>query len=331
MATELLDAPTQSETRVANYSITDAEIAAIRERATGLKPDTPKSYELVRSTIAECRSLRVAVEKRRKDLKADALEWGRVVDSEAKRITVALEEIEKPLQSAKDAVDAERERVRREKEEAIRRQIEEAAAAKRAAEEARLKAERDAEEARLAEERKALEAERAKLEAEREKIEAERAAAEKERLRIESEAHAARRKAQAEEDARQAKVRAEQQAREQAERDRLAEERRALEAERAKLAAEEAARQATIRAEQEAKERAERERIEAERRATEEAELKARREALRPDVEKLHTWAGVIRGLPAPNLKDAGAKEIAKLVQSDLETIAQKIEAWQAA
>ena len=58
---------------------------------------------------------RVAVEKKRKDLKADALEWGRKVDAEAKRITVLLEPIEVHLQTEEDKVTKEKERIRTQK------------------------------------------------------------------------------------------------------------------------------------------------------------------------------------------------------------------------
>jgi len=58
---------------------------------------------------------RVAVEKKRKDLKADALEWGRKVDAEAKRISALLEPIEVHLQTEEDKVTKEKERIKAEK------------------------------------------------------------------------------------------------------------------------------------------------------------------------------------------------------------------------
>ena len=58
---------------------------------------------------------RVEVEKKRKELKADALEWGRKVDTEAKRIFGLLEPIETHLQTEENRVAQEKERIRQEK------------------------------------------------------------------------------------------------------------------------------------------------------------------------------------------------------------------------
>jgi threonine aldolase len=49
-------------------------------------------------------------------LKADALEYGRVVDSVAKRITAEIESVENVLSAAKQIVDDEKARVKREAE-----------------------------------------------------------------------------------------------------------------------------------------------------------------------------------------------------------------------
>jgi hypothetical protein len=73
---------------------------------------------MARKGIAETRALRVEVEEERKSLKAGALEYGRKVDSEAKRITTSLYEIEDPLKTAKAKVDDEREAKRKAKEDA---------------------------------------------------------------------------------------------------------------------------------------------------------------------------------------------------------------------
>jgi cell division protein FtsL len=93
-----------------------------------------------------------------------------------------------------------------------------------------------------------------------------------------------------------------------AERAKAEDERRQIDAERARLAAEEAARQAKIRAEQEARERIEQERLAEERRKVEEAELAKRREALRPDVEKVHAFSATLKKIEPPKVKSAVAK-----------------------
>lgn len=270
---------------IIQFNVTDERLAEMRERMTGLTCATPADYEMTRKSIAECRDLRVAVENRRKELKEDALKWGRLVDSEAKRITAALESIENPLKEMKRLVDEEAERKRQEKADAIRREMEAAAAKRREAEEARLKAEREAEEARIAEERRKLEEEQAKLRAER--------AAQEEAARIEREKIEAER----------VKARAEQEAREKAEREKLEAERARIEAERMRLEREEMERQAKIRAEQEARERLERERIAEQERQLAEQKRQAELAALRPDIEKVAAFADSLRAIEAPKVK----------------------------
>ncbi len=137
---------------VVRFDVTEADLAAIREEYSGLTADTPEGYESTRLAIGNCRKTRVAIESRRKDLKRDALTYGRAVDSAAKQLTALVEAIEAPLKERKLAVDDEKERVAREEREAEQRAIE----AERAAE-------REVEEARMAAERKELAAERAAM------------------------------------------------------------------------------------------------------------------------------------------------------------------------
>lgn len=271
---QLMEEP--AATAVVKFNVTDESIAELRARMTGLTCATPADYELVRVSIAECRELRVAVENRRVELKADALEWGRKVDREAKRITAALESIENPLKAAKKLVDDEAERVKQEKADAIRRQMEEAAAKRREAEEARMKAERDAEEARIAEERRKLEEEQKRLSAERQALQAE-----------------------------QDRMRAAQDAAAKAEQERIDAERREIETQRRKLEQEEFERQAKIKAEQDARDKAERERIEQHEREVAAQKRQAELAALRPDIEKVATFADMLRAIEAPKVKSA--------------------------
>lgn len=278
MQTEVMARPVQNH--IIDYGVTDAALAKLKEKYTGLTCDTKEGYEKTRKAIADIRDRRVAVENRRKELKADSLEYGRKVDREAKRITEALEEIEEPLKAAKKLVDDEAERVRREAEEAERRKAEEEARRIREEQLARERAEREAEEERLRIERERLEAERAELEKAR-RAEEERQRAERERVEAEQ----------------------------RAERERMEAERRELEAERQRLAQEEAVRQAKIQAEREAAERAERERLAEERRKVEAAELAARLEAMKPDAEKLKSLAEQLRNIAYPEMQTKEAKE----------------------
>ena len=66
---------------------------------------------------------RTDVEKRRKELKQGAVDYGRLVDSTAKAITERLEAIEGPLKANKEQIDAENERIRKEKEETERLRV----------------------------------------------------------------------------------------------------------------------------------------------------------------------------------------------------------------
>ena len=265
-------------THVVEYSVSDAAIEKLRERYTGLTIESTADYERVRVGIAEVRDIRVAVEKTRVELKADALAYGRKVDAEAKRITSLLLEIEEPLKLEKQKVDDEKARVKREKEEAERRRIEEELRIKREADEAAAKAERD----RIAAEQKA-EADR--LAKERAALEAERAAAEEER-----------RKAQAVIDEQN-----------RVERERIEAEQAKLREEREKLAREQFEREAKERAEREAREKLEREAAEKKAREEAEAEEREHRAAMAPDFEKLAAFAKAIAALPSPDVTTSEA------------------------
>src|SRR3990167_6370808 len=147
---------TETMTNLVSYSVTDAAIATAKAVAITLSADTPKGYEEVRLALADLRGYRVSIEKRRVELKADALDYGRRVDAEAKRLTGLIVEIEEPLSQKKHDVDYEKSRLRAEAEAEKQRILEAKIRAEREAEEARLRVEREAEEARLAEERARL-------------------------------------------------------------------------------------------------------------------------------------------------------------------------------
>lgn len=303
-----------------NYDVTEAQIATLREEYAGLTCDTPQGYEAVRVAIGQLRTIRTTIEKRRVELKADALAFGRLVDSEARRFTLMAEEIEEPLKAKKAIIDDEAARVKREAEAEKLRALEAEIAANRARQEAEAKALRDAEEARLAVERKALEAERAALAEERrqadEAAKVQREAATKALLereaaqRAEGEALRAELKRNREADEAAARV----------ERGAIEQERRKVAAEREKAERIEFERQAKIKAEAEAIAKAERDRLAA-------AEQAARIAALAPDVEKVKAFAAAIRALPVPKGRTKDAKTVISdavdalgRVAADLET-----------
>ena len=107
------------------FSVTDAGIAELEAKHRGLvvAHGDKKGYLALTQAIAEVRTARTDVEKRRKELKQGALDYGRLVDSTAKAITERLEAIETPLKANKEQIDAENERIKREKEEAERLRI----------------------------------------------------------------------------------------------------------------------------------------------------------------------------------------------------------------
>jgi len=87
------------------YNLTDAAISELSSRFAPLEITDGKSYKTVATAIGTVRGYRVLVEKKRKELKKDALSYGRRVDGEAKRITGLLEPIESGLKAKKQAVD----------------------------------------------------------------------------------------------------------------------------------------------------------------------------------------------------------------------------------
>lgn len=100
---------------LAEYGVTDEALAALAKKYAGMRGESADDYRALVAGIRDTRELRVAVETKRKELKADSLAWGRTVDGEAKRITVALDSIEQPMKQLKDGIDAERERIKAEK------------------------------------------------------------------------------------------------------------------------------------------------------------------------------------------------------------------------
>lgn len=102
------------------------KIAEWREQFSKLEIKDVKDtegYRQVTEAIAVIRTSRVNVEKKRKLLKADALEFGRKVDSRAKELTAMLEPLEESLKAKRDVIDNEKERIKQEKEQAEQRRI----------------------------------------------------------------------------------------------------------------------------------------------------------------------------------------------------------------
>jgi len=89
----------------------DAVIPAIKELSSEFLPlkingiDDTEGYEKVTKALRFMVSKRVAVEEKRKELKADSLAFGRAVDGRAKEITNMLNPIEEHLKQEKQKID----------------------------------------------------------------------------------------------------------------------------------------------------------------------------------------------------------------------------------
>jgi len=83
------------------YDVTDAAIEELRAKYSIVPViENNKTLKEVKGRITAVRKLRTSVESRRKELKKDALEYGRKVDAEANRIKAELLVIEKPMKDA---------------------------------------------------------------------------------------------------------------------------------------------------------------------------------------------------------------------------------------
>lgn len=312
MTTAVLDAVTA----IVKYSVTDEQIADTRAKYSALSADTPDGYEEVRLAIGFVRDTRVAIEKRRVELKADALDYGRRVDAEAKRLTVLLESIEAPLKTKKAAVDDEKARIKAEQEAEKLRALEAEIAANRERQEAELRAAREAEDARLAFERARLDAERQQLAEERRIAdEAARKAREAEEARLATE-----RAALAEERRQADAARLAEQERARIEREAIETERRQVAAERERAERAEFERQAKLKAEADARAKVEAEQIAA-------AQRDALIASLQPDAKKLDAYAAALLAVQAPSVKTRHAKAALEAVTADLQRLAERLTA----
>lgn len=234
-------------TAIQEYSATEAALADLAQRYKGVVWDVTNPTQMIEAKKArqEIRGYRTSLEKMRVKIKAPALEHCRLIDTEAKRITVELEALETPIDNQIKAEEQKKENERLAKERAEAERI--------AAEE---KSRKDAEEAKMAAERAEIARQQAELAAQqkaaRDKIEADERAA---RMRIEEQERAARlQREEADRAARQA--REAEEAKLKAERDRIEAERRAVEEAQRK---EREAAEAKAKAEREAEEAKQRE------------------------------------------------------------------------
>ena len=269
-------------TEIQEYSAVEAALTDLAARYKGIVFDVTtidgmKSAKLAKKELA---GYRISLENMRKVLKEPALRRSQMLDTEARRITAALEALEAPIDAQ---IKAETDKEKRAVEARLKAEADRLAAeeqARKAAEEAKMAAER----AEIAKAQAALAEQERQA---RQKIEEEARAA---RLRIEEEERAAR--AAREEADRAAKaVRDAEEAKIKAERDRV-------EAERAEVVRQERlaqqARDEVARVKREQEEAAEREKR---RRVNELADARTMLELFRKRFGHREEFAGVVKAI----------------------------------
>lgn len=302
----------ESEAPVVRFDITDAALAKMAAEYLPLKINglaDKGGFAAVHDARMVVRGKRIDVENTRKELKADALAWGKKVDAEAKRITSKLQPIEEHLKAEEEKIKAEKARVKaemeRKEEERIQARLDKLQEYNAHVSLIVVRTLRDGEfENLLAQKKKEWEIEQASL-AQIAKEKAEQEEAE----RKEREAEAARLKEQKAVQDRIDKEQKKQEAALKAEADKIEADRLAL-AEEKRL--EDAKKEAAEQARQDEKDRAEREKKETEERDRRAKEEKARQAALLPDKEKLLAYAEALdnRPIATPSLKDKKAEAI---------------------
>ena len=171
-----------AETKIAElFAVDTAAIESAKARYSTADATTKEGYALCIEGRALFRDTRIGIDKRRKELNADANAYTKRVNSVAKQLTELVEPTEDAINAKIKTVDEAK---------ALAKQAEREAA--EAAERERLRQEQEAERARMAEEREAIEAERKALADLRAKQEAEQL----ERLKAEENLRQAREEAE---------------------------------------------------------------------------------------------------------------------------------------
>lgn len=106
--------------------IEGAKVVGLTLKIDGINDKT--GYMAVHNARMGMVKLRRKIEEKRKELKEDSLAYGRAIDAEAKKFFDMLEPVEKYLLEQETAIDNEKERIRKAKEEekmeAMRKQVE---------------------------------------------------------------------------------------------------------------------------------------------------------------------------------------------------------------
>jgi hypothetical protein len=116
---------TDASMQVAEYSPTEAGLAELASRLGNIVHDvkTTDGMSAARKDRRECVTLRTALEDKRVELKAGILERGRLVDGEAKRIRLAIEALETPIDEQIRVEEKRRQDERDERDRAERNRV----------------------------------------------------------------------------------------------------------------------------------------------------------------------------------------------------------------
>jgi colicin import membrane protein len=114
-------------TTVPEYTETALALAELKQRFAKLVPDTstPKGLASLTKDVAELRTLRTGIEKKRKELKAPLIAQEKKLDAEAARITSEIVTLEEPLKLQLDEANNRIEQAKQAKLEAERVRVEE--------------------------------------------------------------------------------------------------------------------------------------------------------------------------------------------------------------
>lgn len=312
------------------FNPVDARIAELAKNYLGLVVngvEDKKGLEVVHTARMEIRGHRVNIEKTRKSLKAEALEYGRRVDAEAARLTTMLEPIEKHLLAEEEKIEAEKTRIKQAAElvkkaklddrmrqiQALNLQADPSAveALTDEAFEKKITEARERHEVKLREDMEAAD-KKAKQEAE------EKAAreAEAERLRLQ--------KVELDKQAADLKRQQDEQAAAQR---KLDDDRRALEAEKAeKQRLEDLAKakaEGAAKAKRDADEKAKRDKAAADEKERKRKEAEARREARRPEAEKIRKFAEAVELVDRPQVNQESRTILDKVIRQAGESLRQ--------
>jgi len=121
---DIIDVTPVSSTQVVDFKIEDAVIATLEKKYGDIKDaSSPAIYKVVMAGLKEYRDIRLKVSNRHKELKKDALEYGRKVDGEKNRLLDLLSPGEDHLKTIRKVEDDKAAAIEKERVNTIRKKI----------------------------------------------------------------------------------------------------------------------------------------------------------------------------------------------------------------